>query len=77
MGCAEDDDDAAEDAADAAAEEDAAECSLVEAGVAPALTGRWITGARLFSVPLAARMTTTGHTRTPSDASDASSSCSR
>ena len=64
----------------AAAEEaavEAAGCSLVEPAVAPALTGRWLTAARFPSGPLAARMTTTGQSTTPSDASDASSSCGR
>jgi len=56
----------------------AAECSLVETVVAPALTGRWLTGARMPSgISLAARMTTTGQATTPSDASEASSSCGR
>ena len=79
VGCAEEGGGAAEEAAvddDRAAGEaavvDGAECASAAAVVARALTA-----ARFPSDPLAARMTTTGQSMTPSDASDASSSCRR
>ena len=83
-GCAEEGGGAAEEAAvddDRAAGEAAvvegAECALAAAVVAPALTDGRLTAVRFPSGPLAARMTTTGQSMTPSEASDASSSCRR
>ena len=64
-------------AAGEAAVVDGAECALAAAVVAPALTDGRLTAVRFPSGPLAARMTTTGQSMTPSEASDASSSCRR